>query len=320
MKGHNYYNICKKCGKTHIPSKLGYKTSIKSKKLMSKSQRKNVSRKDYVNPMKGKKRPDLSEYNRKYKSEQIKGDKNPNKRPEVIAKRKRTTKGRTKEIYGKKGSKNPNWKGGIAYEPYTFEFNKELKLAIKIRDNFKCKLCGIHNDKTKQGLHIHHIDYNKKNCSLNNLVALCGRCNAKCNSKRQRWILYFSRQFNIEKEYVSWEQIELACIKIYKFLKNKRIDGLVPIIRGGALPAVILSYKLNKPIKEKVENKYDVIIDEIVDFGMVFKSYKKKYPDNLFVCVHLNKNNFKLKQKPDFYVSEVDKYIVYPWELKSKNG
>lgn len=266
---------------------------------------------NYQNSMKGKKRPDLSAYNRKHKSEAMKGDKNPNKRPEVVAKRKRTIAGRTKEIYGKPGPLNGRWLGGISKAPYSFKFNKELKLAIKMRDGFKCKVCGVR----AEDLVVHHIDYDKQNHSLENLITLCRNCHSKTNSRRQTWIEYFSRERNVEKEFITWEQIDAECSKIAEFLSTKQVDGIVPIPRGGVIPAVIIANKLDKKIKKEVTSEKDVVVDEIVDFGVVFKHYKKQHPKNLFVCLHINKKNFKLEVKPDFYVREVEKFTRYPWEV-----
>ena len=88
-----------------------------------------------------------------------------------------------------KGENNPNWQGGISYEPYGSEFNDELKLFIRERDNFKCKMC----DEKENGnaLDVHHIDYNKKNNTTNNLVALCHSCHTKTGFNRKQWIEYF---------------------------------------------------------------------------------------------------------------------------------
>lgn len=49
-------------------------------------------------------------------------------------------------------------------------FNKKLKTKIKTRDRCTCKNCGItaatHILKYNQGLHIHHIDYNKTKTAM----------------------------------------------------------------------------------------------------------------------------------------------------------
>lgn len=114
---------------------------------------------------------------------------------------------------------------------------------------------------------------------------------------------------------LSWNDIILYCHNISNFLKNKNITGLIPIPRGGIIPAALISYELNIPIKNKIELNSDVIIDEIVDSGITLKKIKKLYPNNLFICLHVNKINFKLiKIKPDYFCDYVDKYVIYPWE------
>lgn len=92
-------------------------------------------------------------------------------------------------MYGMCGPLNPNWKGGIACEPYCDVWiDKEYKESIKERDNYVCQnpYCW-HNSKR---LCIHHIDYNKKNCKPGNLITVCTSCNARANFDRdwhQSW-------------------------------------------------------------------------------------------------------------------------------------
>jgi len=89
---------------------------------------------------------------------------------------------------------NPNWKGGISFEPYSLNWTKELKEQIRKRDNHICQLC----DKTQRGnnraLDVHHIDYNKKNCSEENLISLCSSCHTKTNNNRDYWMNYFNKK------------------------------------------------------------------------------------------------------------------------------
>jgi hypothetical protein len=95
-----------------------------------------------------------------------------------------------------KGKNNGNWKGGISFFPYTKDFNQELKLKIRTRDNFMCQHCKLiekeHLKIYKQVLHIHHIDYNKFNCTENNLITLCNACNLQANSDRDYWFAYYT--------------------------------------------------------------------------------------------------------------------------------
>jgi len=98
-----------------------------------------------------------------------------------------TTRQKLREIMlGKVGEKAHNWIDGRSFIPYTREFNKRLKNKIKKRDNFICQLCGIEEKDYFQKLSIHHLDYNKNNCSEKNLTTLCRGCNAKMNAKCYR--------------------------------------------------------------------------------------------------------------------------------------
>jgi len=121
------------------------------------------------NPMFGKKRPDLAEFCR----QQV-GEKNPN--------------------FGKRGKETSGWQGGISFEPYTVEFNKELKKLIRQRDSYKCQKCGCSEIENIRKLSIHHIDYQKENCLPENLTTLCLRCNGEVNKNREKWIKYFQNK------------------------------------------------------------------------------------------------------------------------------
>jgi hypothetical protein len=92
------------------------------------------------------------------------------------------------------GKKAPNWQEGISFEPYSSEFNNSLKKYIRERDNHTCQLCNKKQINLKgyhKKLSIHHIDYDKQNCSENNLIVLCHRCHLKTNFNRDYWYAYF---------------------------------------------------------------------------------------------------------------------------------
>jgi len=82
--------------------------------------------------------------------------------------------------------KNPNWNDGTSFEPYSIDWNESLKKSIRKRDNHICQLCN------KKGNTVHHIDYNKQNCSESNLITLCTGCNSKVNFNRDYWYAYFT--------------------------------------------------------------------------------------------------------------------------------
>lgn len=98
--------------------------------------------------------------------------------------------------------KHWNWQNGKSFELYASEFNKKLKEKIRTRDNLRCQQCFRHQDELfdkngkKYKLVIHHIDFNKKNNNLNNLISLCRNCHSQTNFKREHWIGYFQEKIS----------------------------------------------------------------------------------------------------------------------------
>ena len=57
----------------------------------------------------------------------------------------------------------------------------KLKKEVKERDEHKCQICD-----SVYLLHVHHIDENVKNNSIDNLVTLCAECHYRVHSKELR--------------------------------------------------------------------------------------------------------------------------------------
>lgn len=151
------------------------------------------------NPMWGKSRPDLAERNRisppmcgKTRPKHsifMSGENNPMKQLET---REKSGKSRRKERHW-------NWLGGISFEPYGLEFNNDLRQIIKQRDGYACQLCG--KEENTRAHTPHHIDYNKNNNELTNLILLCTSCNSRVNYRRNEWQMCFE----ILQEIRLWE-------------------------------------------------------------------------------------------------------------------
>lgn len=84
-----------------------------------------------------------------------------------------------------RGEGSPHWLGGISREPYSWEFNEELRERIRQRENHKCFICWLSGN--GKALQVHHIDYDKKNNDLSNLCALCPSCHGATNFNRDYW-------------------------------------------------------------------------------------------------------------------------------------
>ena len=81
------------------------------------------------------------------------------------------------------GKNHPRYKDGTGREPYSSDFTPKLKLEIRERDEFKCKICNmteeIHLKKYNRVLEVHHKDRNKHNCKESNLETRCKKCNIR---------------------------------------------------------------------------------------------------------------------------------------------
>lgn len=111
-------------------------------------------------------------------------------------------------------------------EYYPKEFNEKLKNQVKQRDNHCCQLCNC-----CEILCVHHIDYNKENIDLQNLITLCRTCHNATNSARTFWEIIFAGLISgskiIKKEWGA--EIHIAnnnnyCLKYLIFFKNKQFS------------------------------------------------------------------------------------------------
>jgi len=92
----------------------------------------------------------------------------------------------------RKGEFHHNWINGISKHGYPHTFSKELKEFIRKRDGFMCYHCDLQQKDCKNQLHVHHIDYNKRNGSKTNLITLCQSCHMKTNFNRDYWFAYYT--------------------------------------------------------------------------------------------------------------------------------
>jgi hypothetical protein len=107
--------------------------------------------------------------------------------------------------YRLKDPKNhPSFIDGRSFEKYPAEFNEILRNKIRQRDNYTCQNCSMTEEEHLivygRTLHVHHIDYNRKNCKENNLIALCQGCNLRANSNRSYWQELYNNKIEVKNE------------------------------------------------------------------------------------------------------------------------
>ena len=119
----------------------------------------------------------------------------------------------------------------------------------------------------------------------------------------------------MNKRFITWDYIETAVDNIASQIKSSElnIEYILGMPRGGLIPAVMLSHKLNIPLFRPgmVLNNKVLIVDDICDSGLTLQ----KYNVITTAVIHYKQS---AKIEPNFYYSLTpeDKWIVYPWELK----
>ena len=126
-----------------------------------------------------------------------------------------------KQSESMKGKNNPNYRGGIQYEPYDNNWNKNFKNLIRKRDNQVCMNCGKHREQLKYSLDVHHINYNKQLSVKENCISLCHNCHSLTQINRKYWTELFYNK--------------LSKLYGYKYDENKNIIFQFESMKGGII-------------------------------------------------------------------------------------
>lgn len=86
-------------------------------------------------------------------------------------------------------------------------------------------------------------------------------------------------------------------------------DSIYGIPRGGLIPAVMLSHKLNLPMVETI-GKNTLIIDDMTDSGVTMEKIPGQWTAVLFHKPHTSVFTPNVYSK----LHEGDEWLVFPWE------
>jgi hypothetical protein len=141
---------------------------------------------------------------------------------------------------------------------------------------------------------------------------------------------------------ISWGKIDDLCQKLSeKISKNYSPDIIIGIIRGGLVPARLISDlmhnkniatmrvesyfgigkrkepKITQKLTVEIKNKSILLVDDVSDSGYSMKEavkyLKKLHPSTIKTAtLHYKPQSIF---KPDYYIEETDKWIIYPWEI-----
>ena len=92
------------------------------------------------------------------------------------------------------GENNPRWNGGNSQYPNHADF-KRARIEVLKRAKGKCEICG------EPAMIVHHIDGNKANHSLDNLIALCRQCHEPLHITNEKEVTIKGRPTKYGKEF-----------------------------------------------------------------------------------------------------------------------
>ena len=125
------------------------------------------------------------------------------------------------------------------------------------------------------------------------------------------------------KQYISWGQFDKAVDIMLKQIKasDKQYEMVAGITRGGLIPAVILSHKLELPMMAITKDcmipadvsKQTLIVDEIYDTGTTIGLVKQRNPGADFAVLYHNLNLPRLNYYG--HIKQLDHWLVFPWEM-----
>lgn len=122
----------------------------------------------------------------------------------------------------------------------------------------------------------------------------------------------------MEKEYVTWDIVNRFADIVSRaaLAKLKHISGVYGLPRGGLVPAVMISHRLDIPLLMSPMDNC-IIVDDICDSGESLTHYVNNSsgtePHHYFIATIFGRTDSQVQ--PDFYSREkTDRWIVFPWE------
>ena len=125
------------------------------------------------------------------------------------------------------------------------------------------------------------------------------------------------------KTFISWSEINDLLDDIQRQIKDsgEKFEMIAGVTRGGLVPAVMLSHRLNLPMMAITAEdailpislaKKTLIVDEIYDTGKTIRGLKQVNPMTQFAVLYHNIGLDELQ----YYGRKMrlDNWLVFPWE------
>lgn len=113
------------------------------------------------------------------------------------------------------GEKNPRWNGGVSEYPNHIKL-KKMRIKVLKKAKGKCEICD------NQANIVHHIDGDKGNHSIINLIPLCNPCHQALHKKE------YGEMGNRSKYFIKYgmslyqigEKLHMSYDSVWQYLNN----------------------------------------------------------------------------------------------------
>ena len=113
---------------------------------------------------------------------------------------------------------------------------------------------------------------------------------------------------------MDYEQFLEAIDKIAKKAEEWQVDSVWGIPRGGLVPAVYLSHRLDVPVDAFLSGDRCLLVDDISDSGKTLEAESANYYYKTATIFFCRESCFE----PDFWVYEKnDDWVIFPWENRN---
>lgn len=124
----------------------------------------------------------------------------------------------------------------------------------------------------------------------------------------------------MDKRYLSWNDIDRAINRLAASINSSGVElsAIGGLPRGGLIPAVMLSHKLQIPFVSQANIGGVIgnilIVDDICDSGKTLKRFK--FENDVYTATLHWKQSAEYQPNYFWEIAYENEWIVYPWENK----
>lgn len=116
--------------------------------------------------------------------------------------------------------------------------------------------------------------------------------------------------------HISWSDIVISVNNIVAQLQSTDAKDVYGIPRGGLVPAVMISHKLNIPllVDKSLISRRTIVVDDILDSGITMKEFLASINEDPIVCALFYKPQSIVTPHCKGINEDNKSWVEFPWE------